>query len=128
MSSDDRSCFFFQAEDGIRDDLVTGVQTCALPISAATLNGTVNPNGLAPTTYFQWGGTTNYGSFTATNPWPPVNLTVSVTLSGLVPASTHHFRLVASTSAGTTLGGDMSFTNPISPTTLAASGITTASA
>src|SRR5258708_12618311 len=27
--------FFFQAEDGIRDDLVTGVQTCALPISYA---------------------------------------------------------------------------------------------
>src|SRR5260221_8828267 len=28
-------CFFFQAEDGIRDHCVTGVQTCALPISAA---------------------------------------------------------------------------------------------
>src|SRR5687768_17799889 len=27
-------CFFFQAEDGIRDVAVTGVQTCALPISA----------------------------------------------------------------------------------------------
>src|SRR5437016_12385432 len=27
------SCFFFQAEDGIRDWSVTGVQTCALPIS-----------------------------------------------------------------------------------------------
>src|SRR5690606_40751777 len=27
-------CFFFQAEDGIRDFHVTGVQTCALPISA----------------------------------------------------------------------------------------------
>src|SRR2546423_10488239 len=27
--------FFFQAEDGIRDKLVTGVQTCALPILAA---------------------------------------------------------------------------------------------
>src|SRR5690606_41030867 len=26
-------CFFFQAEDGIRDFHVTGVQTCALPIS-----------------------------------------------------------------------------------------------
>ena len=25
-------CFFFQAEDGIRDSPVTGVQTCALPI------------------------------------------------------------------------------------------------
>src|SRR3989454_2226470 len=28
-------CFFFQAEDGIRDYKVTGVQTCALPISHA---------------------------------------------------------------------------------------------
>src|SRR3989454_2283985 len=28
--------FFFQAEDGIRDYKVTGVQTCALPISAST--------------------------------------------------------------------------------------------
>src|SRR5205823_9311169 len=27
--------FFFQAEDGIRDKLVTGVQTCALPISTS---------------------------------------------------------------------------------------------
>src|SRR5260221_6862014 len=27
-------CFFFQAEDGIRDHCVTGVQTCALPIQA----------------------------------------------------------------------------------------------
>src|SRR5216683_3360215 len=27
--------FFFQAEDGIRDLIVTGVQTCALPISSA---------------------------------------------------------------------------------------------
>src|SRR5699024_11704646 len=27
--------FFFQAEDGIRDRNVTGVQTCALPISAS---------------------------------------------------------------------------------------------
>src|SRR2546425_9427924 len=29
--------FFWQAEDGIRDKLVTGVQTCALPISARRL-------------------------------------------------------------------------------------------
>src|SRR5438105_10344176 len=30
------SIFFFQAEDGIRDPLVTGVQTCALPILTTT--------------------------------------------------------------------------------------------
>src|SRR2546425_8097405 len=33
VTSHRRPFFFFQAEDGIRDKLVTGVQTCALPIS-----------------------------------------------------------------------------------------------
>src|SRR2546425_9033444 len=32
-----QTCFFFQAEDGIRDKLVTGVQTCALPISSCAV-------------------------------------------------------------------------------------------
>src|SRR2546425_5968132 len=36
--------FFFQAEDGIRDKLVTGVQTCALPISPVILG----PSGCIP--------------------------------------------------------------------------------
>src|SRR5256712_7619571 len=33
--------FFFQAEDGIRDLIVTGVQTCALPIFAGQRGGVV---------------------------------------------------------------------------------------
>src|SRR6266581_3742098 len=44
-------CFFFQAEDGIRDGRVTGVQTCALPISspsAACAELTCTPCGSAP--------------------------------------------------------------------------------
>src|SRR5258708_5866482 len=45
------SVFFFQAEDGIRDDLVTGVQTCALPIFKAAVVGA---------------GVTNLWSFTGT--------------------------------------------------------------
>src|SRR6266404_7547748 len=39
--------FFFQAEDGIRDKLVTGVQTCALPISrgpACSMNASRSPS------------------------------------------------------------------------------------
>src|SRR5690606_39801073 len=36
--------FFFQAEDGIRDFHVTGVQTCALPILKYIDSGTI-PNG-----------------------------------------------------------------------------------
>src|SRR6266568_6293254 len=37
--------FFFQAEDGIRDGTVTGVQTCALPIST-------DPNGRSVGSFF----------------------------------------------------------------------------
>src|SRR2546422_6801320 len=33
VRTDEEERFFFQAEDGIRDVAVTGVQTCALPIS-----------------------------------------------------------------------------------------------
>src|SRR5699024_11806482 len=33
-------CFFCQAEDGIRDRNVTGVQTCALPISKGSIGHT----------------------------------------------------------------------------------------
>src|SRR5438309_10430766 len=38
-----RAYFFFQAEDGIRDGTVTGVQTCALPIWSARLAGRPEP-------------------------------------------------------------------------------------
>src|SRR2546429_5219969 len=37
------TCFFFQAEDGIRDVAVTGVQTCALPIYRSSLKAFRGP-------------------------------------------------------------------------------------
>src|SRR2546429_9529998 len=40
--------FFFQAEDGIRDVAVTGVQTCALPISARTSGLLIPPKKWTP--------------------------------------------------------------------------------
>src|SRR5207249_8727433 len=42
--------FFFQAEDGIRDRNVTGVQTCALPISLALTLGALALGGLTADT------------------------------------------------------------------------------
>src|SRR5204862_3942925 len=44
--------FFFQAEDGIRDLYVTGVQTCALPISAVSPSSVFSrtPSGASPGT------------------------------------------------------------------------------
>src|SRR5437762_1217514 len=53
--------FFFQAEDGIRDTSVTGVQTCALPIyfafKIATVNGTgsASANGLLMQSIYRMG-------------------------------------------------------------------------
>src|SRR2546430_7186220 len=40
--------FFFQAEDGIRDLTVTGVQTCALPISQRRGNSVYLPDRVVP--------------------------------------------------------------------------------
>src|SRR5207244_12499137 len=45
--------FFFQAEDGIRDDLETGVQTCALPISSMTGHDVAIPDFCPPLA--KWG-------------------------------------------------------------------------
>src|SRR5699024_1052163 len=40
--------FFFQAEDGIRDRNVTGVQTCALPISNTSIANALVPADILP--------------------------------------------------------------------------------
>src|SRR5687768_17646177 len=42
------SLFFFQAEDGIRDVAVTGVQTCALPISRPIIGLARHPGAHLP--------------------------------------------------------------------------------
>src|SRR2546422_4364741 len=57
--------FFFQAEDGIRDVAVTGVQTCALPIwrsSRPRRSPTVRPR------------RASYSAATASSTWPSVHL------------------------------------------------------
>src|SRR5690625_7543843 len=50
--------FFFQAEDGIRDGHVTGVQTCALPISGcrairSAISGSVDASSITMTGWFR---------------------------------------------------------------------------
>ena len=83
----------------------------AIGATGATLNGSVTPNGL-PTTYsFQYGTSTGYGSQTS-----PVSagsgttpIAVSATIAGLKAGQTYHYRLVATSSAGTTDGADVTF-------------------
>ena len=75
--------------------------------TSATVAGTVNANGRT-TYHFDDGTTTAYGS-RAPSPDAVAGSDstahlVSVTLTGLLPGTTYHFRLVATNSRGTTAG------------------------
>jgi hypothetical protein len=100
---------------------VVTLSASGVTATSATLNGTVNPNRSAATAYFQYGLTTNYGSFSATTSLPPTNATFSLSelISGLVPGALYHYRLVASNALGTVQGVDTAFAAiafaPISP-------------
>ncbi|MGD2086786.1 MAG: hypothetical protein PVH61_11445 [Candidatus Aminicenantes bacterium] len=80
--------------------------------TGATLNGLVNANGASTTVTFEYGTSTAYGK-TATADQSPVTGTtdtaVTSTISGLIGATTYHYRVVAQNAFGTTTGADMIF-------------------
>ena len=94
-----------------------GVTTSAaqgMTASGATLNGSVDPKGLATSWHFDYGTTSSYGAQT---PSQAIGSTagvqaVSATLSGLTPGTTYHYRLDASSSAGPSLGADLTLLTP----------------
>src|SRR5438093_1237338 len=78
---------------------------------SATLNGSLNPHGLTTTVYFQYGATTSYGSTTASQTKTGnTYLNINATISSLMASTVYHFRIVATNSAGTRYGSDMTFT------------------
>jgi len=89
---------------------VTAPATAVAPTSA-TLNGTVNPDGRPTTWYFEYGTSTAYGSKTSSKSAGSgtSDRTVTATISSLSPSTTYHFRLVATSDAGTSRGADASF-------------------
>jgi len=80
---------------------------------SATLNGTLNPNGLSTAVHFEYGTTTSYGSSTASQNYQGSTAqNVTANLSSLTAGATYHFRIVASNAAGTSFGSDSTFTTP----------------
>ncbi len=78
---------------------------------SATLNGSLNPHGLTTTVSFQYGTTTSYGSTTPMQTQTGSTYRdIAANISGLSPNTLHHFRIVATNSAGTRFGGDRTFT------------------
>jgi phosphodiesterase/alkaline phosphatase D-like protein len=95
---------------------VTG-SASSITVTSATLNGTVDPNGRETTWYFEYGTSTSYGSKTAEkNAGSGTNAaSVSVPVSGLTRGRLYHYRLVATSDAGTSRGADQTFSTTTSP-------------
>ena len=93
--------------------------------TTAAFTGSVDPNGLPTTAFFQYGLDAKYRgagplAFTESTPVQSVGddfsiHTVSASVTGLVPNAVYHARLVATNSAGTTVGPDVTFTTAKTP-------------
>jgi hypothetical protein len=95
---------------------LTGAISAVRPTSAVA-TATVNPEGVSTKWYFQYGTTTAYGSDTPANSAGAgtANVVVSAAFGGLQTATTYHYRVVATNSAGTTVGGDGIFSTTAVP-------------
>jgi uncharacterized repeat protein (TIGR01451 family) len=105
---------------------ITTAPATNLAAYSATLNGTVDPHGLATTVHFEYGTTTTYGHVTANRSYTGNTAqNVGGNITGLTPNTTYHFRLVGTNSSGTKYGSDRTFTT-LSPT--GAPGVATSTA
>jgi hypothetical protein len=111
--------------------VVTGSAGNVAPTSA-TLNGTVNPSSRSTSWYFEYGTSTSYGTKTTAKDAGSgtSTVTVSAPVTGLTSGRTYHFRIVATSDAGTSRGADQTFlaSAPPTVTTKAASSVKDSSA
>jgi len=103
-------------ELGLLTPHITTDPATNLAAYSATLNGTVDPHGLATTVHFEYGTTSSYGHVTANRNYTGNTAqNVGQNITGLTPNTTYHFRLVGNNSSGTNYGSDRIFTT-LSPT------------
>ena len=92
--------------------IVTTNAATEITASSATLNGSIDANGLSTTVSFEYGETTAYG-ISVTADHSPVSSTgaaiVSKIIKGLAPNKTYHFRAAGLISGGTIYGSDQTF-------------------
>jgi hypothetical protein len=110
--------------------VVTTTAATTISTTSATLNGSVNPNGLATTGWFEWGVDSLFRAYSSTASQSIGSGTsaipVTANLTGLNQNRTYYYRVVAQNSVGTTSGSVVSFATsaPLpAATTLAASSV-----
>ena len=92
--------------------IVTTKPATAITTYSATLNGSLNPDGLTTNVYFQYGTTTSYGHDTPfQSETGNTSRNITANISGLSAEHTYHFRIVANNSNHqVSYGHDMTFT------------------
>src|SRR5207248_3344603 len=92
-------------------------QAAGVAADTATLRATINPNGLATTSHFDVGPTTAYGTSTPDQAAGSDRAAhaATATVGGLAAGTTYHYRVVAISSAGTTVGSDLTLTTANPP-------------
>lgn len=96
--------------------VITRPATAVGPTSAV-LQGVVNPKDKSTAYAFEYGTTTAYGALSPAGSAGKgkSDVPVSYALSGLLPSTTYHFRVVASNDSGTSRGADVAFTTAPDP-------------
>jgi hypothetical protein len=98
----------------VTTESASGVQT-----PSATLNGSINPEGVSTTYYFQYGTTTNWNE-SSTSPVEigsgTGTLKEGASVTGLAGGTTYYYRVVATSAVGTSVGNAQSFTTQPPPT------------
>ena len=97
---------------------VASAAATSITPTSATLNGTVNPNGQATGYYFEYGTTAAYGfqTVSASAGAGTTNVPATSNVTGLQPGTAYHYRLVAVSAGGTSLGSDQTLTTTAPPT------------
>ena len=87
-------------------------RSAELTVPTKQFYAVVNPNGAATSVAFEYGLSTNYGSAVLASPLPVGFQVAPVTavLGGLTPGAQYHYRVVATNSAGASVGSDRTFT------------------
>jgi hypothetical protein len=89
----------------------------SIDATTATLTGAVNPNLVDTTYHFEYGPTTAYGTSTAEQALGAGSQVIAVTtpVTDLTPATTYHFRVVATNADGITRSSDATFRTSAAP-------------
>lgn len=94
--------------------IVATLAATSITGTSVTLNGTVNAgHNHSAAVSFDYGASDSYGTTVAGTPSPATDAavtSVSATLTGLAPGATYHFRVNATSDAGTSHGADLAVT------------------